>query len=389
MRLLVLVTLLFCANVSVADNTKTIHAELKKILADEDNPGFQYIVLNQSGIIFQFNAGYRNLGEKQLVSSNTMFMLNSSSKVFTAAAIMQLVDVGKINITDKLDQYVNFHPYGANVTIQHLLNQTSGIPNPLPINWLHVEEDHHQFNEHNLLSSVMEEEPELSFEPGKKYAYSNISYWLLGKVVENVSGMSYCQYLQTRIFDPLEIKPEELSCSLPSKSTYAFGYQKKYSLLSLFFYVVGADRFFENTEDGFIRYKRIYHNGPSYGGLFGTGNGVAKFLHDMLKERPTIFGQKTKQLFFSKQKNNSGQFISMTLGWRVGEAHGRVFYEKPGGGPGSHSNLRIYPGDNLATLFFVNRTNVNENSISDFSSKLDAHILDAGAVKWENNKKIE
>ncbi len=173
------------------------------------------------------------------------------------------------------------------------MNQTSGVPNPIPLNWLHLEEDHQKFSESNALSAVLEEESELSFTPGEKYAYSNISYWLLGKVIEKVSGVEYCIYVQNHIFKPLDIKQNELSCHLPDNSTYASGYQKKYSFLSLIFYFMGANQFYYGTEDGYFRYKRLYHNGPAHGGLFATGKGVARFLQDLLQDEPRLFDKRT------------------------------------------------------------------------------------------------
>ena len=339
-------------------------------------PGLQYTAVNERGVIFEYARGYRELGKKIPVRANTAFMLNSSTKVFTAAAILQLSEKGKIDLDRALSLYYPDHPYGPGVTIRHLLNQTSGIPNPMPIHWLHFPTDRGKFVENNALRKVLGENPKLSFAPGEKYAYSNISYWLLGKVIERVSGLSYCEYLRRHVFAPLDIGPGELSCTMPGKERLALGYQKKYTLLSLFLHLFGASKYFRGTEEGYLRFRKVYHNGPAYGGLYGTGRGVALFLGDMLREKPRLFSSRTRDLFFSTQKNNKGEVLSMTPGFRRGRCGGIPYYGKPGGGPGFHGNIRIYPSRKIATVLLVNKTVLREKPINDFSDRLDRRLLD-------------
>jgi len=102
-----------------------------------------------------------------------------------------------------------------------------------------------------------------------------------------------------------------------------------------------ADQFFVKTENGYIRFKRICHNGQAYGGLFSSGFGVVKFLQDMLLKKPILMSEKTLKLFFTQQHENSGNFISMTLGWLTGKVNNLTYFVKPSGGSGCHSNVRI------------------------------------------------
>ena len=366
---------LFCFLLTIlgfaTSNTNTLNEQLQQIISKNNFPGFHYTVLDRSGINFQFNHGYQDIAGKSPVTADTMFMLNSSTKVFTAAAILQLVKTGKVNLDSPLTAYFKHHPYGTKISIRHLLNQTSGLANPLPLKWLHLKNEHATYNENQTLQHILNEHSELKFPPGKKYMYSNISYWLLGKVIENVSGISYCQYLQEFVFKPLMINRDELSCDMPDETHFAKGYQEKYTFLTTFFYLAGASPFFAEPEGIFSSFKPVYHNGPAYGGLYGSGHGVAKFLNDLLATRPQVFDKQIRHLFFEEQVNHSGKPIAMTLGWRTGELNGIKFYEKPGGGPGSHGNIRIYPQKNIATVYFVNNTAIQEKSISALSNKMD------------------
>ena len=82
-------------------------------------------------------------------------------------------------------------PYGRNVTVRQLIAHTSGIPNPIPLRWVHPAVGHGSFDEKATFRAVLRDHPRLSFEAGTKYAYSNIGYWLLGNVVERASGETF------------------------------------------------------------------------------------------------------------------------------------------------------------------------------------------------------
>ena len=106
------------------------------------------------------------------------------SKTITAVGVMQLVEAGRVGLDDPVERYVDSLPYGSSVTVRQLISHTSGIPNPIPLRWVHPEARHGSFDENAALATVLRDHQRLSFEPGTKYAYSNIGYWLLGKVVE-------------------------------------------------------------------------------------------------------------------------------------------------------------------------------------------------------------
>lgn len=91
----------------------------------------------------------------------------------------------------------------------------------------------------------------------------------------------------------------------------------------------------------------------------------------MLSNNPIIFSKEIRKQFFTQQKNNSRKLIPISLGWRYGVIDGNAYYEKPGGGPSSHSNIRIYPSKNIATIYMVNKMEVQEKTINSFSTQLD------------------
>jgi len=354
---------------------RSVQDYLDRLTQKQKIPGIQYLVLDQQDIRFEYYGGQRNIGAHLPVTPVTTFMASSSSKPLTATAILQLVEQGKVELDATLSSYYPDHPYGDQVTLRHLLNQTSGIPNPLPLKWIHSAETHPSFDQAAALKTVLNKHSKLAFIPGDKYAYSNISYWLLGVVIEQVSGQSYCDYMRQYVFEPLGAGPEELNCLIPDLAHHAQGYQKKYSLLGLFLYLMMDKALLAETEAGRFRIRPVYMNGTAYGGLIGTARGFARFLQDQLQAKSILFNSDTKTLFYAHQQNNRGEAIETTLGWHRGHIANVPYYGKPGGGPGFRSNIRIYPDQALATVWFINETGVSEDAINTFTDRLDRQFL--------------
>lgn len=325
-------------------------ANLERCIAEGQVPGIQYAVVDQTGIVFEYYGGLREIGAGLPVTAETTFMAASCTKTLTAAAVLQLVEQGRVELDQPLSAYYPNHPYGDQVTIRRLVNQSSGVPNPLPIRWLHTAEEHAGFDEGAALQAVLRKHAKLGFAPGEKYAYSNLSYWLLGMVIQQASGQSYCDYMRAHVFAPLGIAPHELDCAIPDLARHARGYQRKYSFLGLFFYLTIDHRLLAGSEARRFRFKSLYMNGPAYGGLNGTARGFARFLQDQLRDEPVLFSLATRARYFSPQHDNQGRELETTLGWHKGKLGDTLYYGKPGGGPGYHSNIRVYPARGLATV---------------------------------------
>ena len=149
---------------------------------------------------------------KTKVSQDTVFDIASVSKVFTAVAILQLQEKGKLNIEDTLDKYFPEYETGKKITIYNLLHMNSGIPdylnNPDPFwNISGADAANKQISD-ILLDKTTDEQllqamykAPLDFEPGTEYGYSNTNYRLLAFIIEKLSGMKLSDYLKKNIFD--------------------------------------------------------------------------------------------------------------------------------------------------------------------------------------------
>ena len=161
------------------------------------------VLIGRSGcVLLSKGYGMADAGKELENTTETRFLVGSVTKQFTSMAVMQLYAKGLLDIGDKLSKYVPDFTRGDEIVLQNLLNQNSGI-----MDFLNDEPELLSTLPTEALSTeyvigLVKDKP-LKFEPGSKYSYSNTNYLLLGYIVEQVSGMSYGDYLKKNIFEPL------------------------------------------------------------------------------------------------------------------------------------------------------------------------------------------
>lgn len=324
---------------------------------DSKVPGLQYIVIDADETIFVYAGGWADIKNREQMTRDTTMMGYSMTKTFTAVAILQLLEQKKLSLGDEFDLFIPKTPYsGKHITIRHLLDHTSGLPNPIPLRWVHLIEEHTEFNEDTALSQVLKENPKLDFEPGDRFSYSNIGYWLLGKIVERVTGQAFIDYVRDNMLSPLLEGSSELDFVILNPTSIANGYLSKYSFLNLAKGFFTDSKFWGGYEGNWLRLKSHYLNGPAFGGLVGTARGFSHFLQDQLRSESILLNNETKRLLETQQKTNAGKFVPMTLGWHVGEINGNYYFFKEGGGGGFRSEMRIYPSLGFGSIVMTNST---------------------------------
>ena len=159
----------------------TINEQLEADVKAFHIPGMAVIVVNKDEVLFA--EAYGNCE-----SIDTPFIIGSMSKSFTALAIMQLVEQGKIDLDTPISDYIDVSLYlknaldGNRITVRQLLNHTSGLGT------------YQRFGSAKITDSY------------GKYEYANVNYGLLGKIIESVSGKSYSDYVEQYIFSPLDME---------------------------------------------------------------------------------------------------------------------------------------------------------------------------------------
>lgn len=164
----------------------------------------QILIAEQGQILYRKSFGYANIEHKRPFSETSMTDIASVSKTFMSLAIMMLIDNGQLKIDDDISQFLPSFPYQS-ITINHLLTHTSGLYGEQREK-IRNQIKGQRMNNHELYNTFIRIKPALNFQPGKDYHYSNTNYTLLALIVEKVSGISYPDFLHTRIFDRLHMK---------------------------------------------------------------------------------------------------------------------------------------------------------------------------------------
>ena len=207
------------------DKAQKIDA-LLKTYSDYGQLNGAVLVADGGKVIYKKGFGRANMEWDIPVQTDTRFRIGSVTKQFTAAVILQLVDEGKLkldaHITDYLTDYRK--DTGERVTIHQLLNHTSGIPSYTGLPGFMKNESRSPYGVKEFVKKFAS--GDLEFEPGTKFSYNNSGYFLLGAIIEQVTGKSYAQNLKERIFDPLGMKDTGYDLSAPLIKNRAAGYQK-------------------------------------------------------------------------------------------------------------------------------------------------------------------
>jgi CubicO group peptidase (beta-lactamase class C family) len=170
-----------------------------------NNFGGTVLITKNDSIVLKKAYGLSDYEWQAKNTVDTKFSLASVSKQFTAVAILQLAENKKLSLEDKLNNYFSNFPNGEKITIKMLLTHNSGLQmdyDELYLSKTALDQD--------TVDSYIKQKP-LLFEPGTKTAYSNIGYYLLGRIIEKVSGQSYSQYLKENLFDKAKMKNSGIS----------------------------------------------------------------------------------------------------------------------------------------------------------------------------------
>ena len=198
-----LLLLLMTAHAQTDIQTPTqsqIDALAQRTFASAKAPGFALVVV-QSGKIF-FAKGYGAADPTNPITPDSRFAIGSLTKQFTAVAILQLAERGKINLDAPIATWLPTLPNAASITVRMLLNQTSGLHN-YPSTREHDWPRTGTIPSASLLAILATDPPD--FPPGTRFAYSNTNYFALALILEKVSGLTYADYLQQNIFTPLRM----------------------------------------------------------------------------------------------------------------------------------------------------------------------------------------
>lgn len=284
-------------------------------------PAAQVGVVRDGSLIEDDAFGMANLKQRIAATPQTQFEIGSVTKQFTAAAILQLKEQGKLKLSDPLGKYVPEYPQGKAITIEQLLWQISGVPNYTDVNhFVHIAGTTPGSLDAAL--KLIAKKP-LDFKPGTHWEYSNTNYLLLGGVVASVSHMPWETYIRRHIFAPVGMTHSAFIQDEPHLPNVATGYDRKKNGT----FVVAP---------------------PLHGPWAGAAGAIVSTVEDMAKWDQAFFGGKVVSpqdvaLATTAHTLPNGTSTHYGFGWEVNTHEGQPQIAHSGGTFGFTSVNQYYP----------------------------------------------
>ena len=321
-------------------------------------PGALFVVVKDGKVLLQKGFGYANAEAKQPVDPvKTVFRIASVSKVFAATAVMQLVEQGKIDLKQDVQQYMGDvklkNNTGSPLTMEHLLTHTTGfdVVDPPPGDMITGD-----LNAVTALKDyVVKTMPTVVHKPGEVYKYDNFASMLQGYIVEQVSGKPFHQYVNDHIFKPLGMNDSHFVLTPDMQSSLATGYNERNQPIP--------------------PYNTIPTDMPQ-GSMVTTGSDMAKFMLAQLNEgklgEARILREETVKDMQSVHKAIHPKVPTMTYGFEFAFHHklnNQYVIGKGGSIPGFNSWMWLLPEQNVGGFIVY-------NSSSDLRNRLFEEFMD-------------
>ena len=320
-----------------ADDRGTLLERIDELVSDEveatQTPGISVAVQHRGELILAKGYGLADVENRVPATEHTVYRIGSVTKQFTAAAVMKLVEEGKVALDDPITEYFPDYPVGEfHITVGQLLDHTSGIKGytEMPAFWEQSRLD----LSHEQMIELFSAEP-YEFEPGDRYQYNNSGYYLAGLLVEKASGKSYAEYLEETFFRPLGMRESHYLYNDPIVPNRAEGYRVEDGVLlndeplsMLLPFSAGS---LGSSVLDLVRWTTA----------LGDGDGVAPDSFEAMTTRRRLPG---------------GEEIGYGLGLAVGEMAGHRKISHGGGINGFLSQHSWYPDNELIVAVLSNST---------------------------------
>lgn len=337
-RHLVLLLLLSTTCLAQESYEKKIDDYLRTQMQAQQIPGVALAVVTDGKIVLARGYGVANVEHQVPVKPETIFQSGSTGKQFTATAVMMLVEEGKLSLEDKITKYFPDAPESWNkITIRHLLTHTSGMtdyPDDFDMRRDYTEDDLLQ-----LIKTIP-----LAFQPGEKWSYSNLAYVTLGILIHKVSGKFYGDFLQERIFKPLEMSTARIINEADIVPNRAAGYRVANGQLKNQNWVSPS---LNTTADGAL-YLNVYD--------------MAKWDAALYTEK--LLKRSSLEQMWTPVKLNSGKTFPYGFGWGFANVRGHRVIEHGGSWQGFKAQISRYVDDKMTIILFANQTRANQTKLT-------------------------
>jgi CubicO group peptidase (beta-lactamase class C family) len=301
-------------------------------------PGLALAVIKDGKTVIARGYGLANVEHQVPVKPETIFQSGSTGKQFTATAVMMLVEEGKLSLDDKITKYFPDGPEAwQKITVRHMLTHTSGMtdyPQDFDLRRDYAEDELYQ-----RIKPIP-----LAFQPGEKWSYSNLAYVMLGLLIHKVSGKFYGDFLQERIFKPLEMTTARIISESDIVPNRAAGYRVANGQLKNQDWVSPS---LNTTADGAL-YLTIYD--------------MAKWDAALYTEK--LLKKSSLEQMWTAVKLNDGKTHPYGFGWALGQVRGHRVIEHGGAWQGFKAQISRYVDDKLTVIVLANQIRTNQSKLA-------------------------
>jgi CubicO group peptidase (beta-lactamase class C family) len=334
-----------------------IASRLEAAVASDEAPGVVFGAVHAAGSTIVLAAGRACMAPPRDAAPDTVYPWFSVTKLFTATAVVQLSEQGRVDLDAPLATYLperRLEKNGRRATVRHLLSHSAGLRSPNPIPWMHlVGEEGPSLDA--LTDRLLDQHPGLAFEPGAKCNYSHLGYLLLGQIVERVSGERYTDYVERHLIAPLGCE----ATGFRRRAAAASGYQRRAGFTGLGVRWMLDRRFFGEAIGSYWALRPFAVDGAPYGGLSGPMPDLLRFARAALTggqaERSRILRESSVRSMLSPSRSDDGHELHFGLGWQLGCVGDEPHAFHVGGG-GFRAELRIYPRLGYGVAVLANET---------------------------------
>ena len=276
--------------------------------------------------------GYANLELETSTTAKTLYHIDSITKNLTSAAVVQLAEQHKLNLDDRVEMYVpEIHAIASNATVRSLMNHTSGIPDYTALGPKSENIEAVQFTHQDFLAMIHGEKP--LFPPGQLWRYNNSGFYLLGMIIEKVSGEGYADYMLNHIFKPLGMDSTRYCDARSIVKNRAAGYAF--------------------SKGHLVNPEAMTWNTPfSGGGLCSTVSDLVSWQRALNEGR--VVSPAGLAMMRAPTILSDGTQVDYGLGTRRGELQGHRIFGHTGNGGGFNNVLEYYPDDDLTIVVLTN-----------------------------------
>jgi CubicO group peptidase (beta-lactamase class C family) len=354
------------------DSVAGLEEYLAALAANETPPAIAVTVRKDGEAVYAAAFGAADASGRA-ATIDTVFHFWSVTKLFTATAILQLAEDGKVDLDAPVGRYLpEFKPVTpdgepAMVTIRQLLDHSSGMRDMAPASlfgWLHHPGEAAP-GERTILRERMADYARLAREPGTAAAYSNAGYIVLGAVIEAVSGNRYEDFVRDRILSPLGMSHSDFVYRDDMLAHAATGTHPFFQFFTPILQIIHPDwfdAFVATTRRGRMWLKPIHTDYVAPTGLIGTAGDLARFGQAFLDagalDGTRILGEAGVRAMLDEGygANTGPDGDRMGLGWHWFDKEPLPFKGHGGDGPGFRAQLALYPDQRMVVVVIATDT---------------------------------